>query len=258
MNTSTNKKLNHWGPISWWRRFRKYANLCVTSGFVPRRSALLSSIGVLFARLWAFVMVGKVTVIGAEHSKSDGYTVYCPNHSSLLDAIVMVPILPGKMHYMAAVEEMRGVYGLKAMLMGAMGCFPVDRTRGKTVIRPAIGLVADGNNLTLFPEGKISPSGEFLVFKNGVGWITMGAFERLPLEKAKLIRIVPVHICFGTRHEESALSFSKMFFHWRKGATVTFHEPIYLFELDPVDIESLMAQLRVRIVSTECDTTSGE
>lgn len=252
MNFKQNKKSKE--RLSWYARFRRYADLCVTSGFVPKRVDWLQKLGKLIGRFWTFIQIGKVTVVGEEHAKFDGYTLYCPNHSSLLDAIVLVPLLPENMHFMSAVEEMRGFFGIKAVLMGSMGCFPVDRSRGKTVIPAAIGVVADGNNLTIFPEGKISPSGQYLVFKKGPAWISIGAFEEL--DRSKPIRIVPVHICYGTRHEDSALDFKKMFFHWRQGATVTFGEPIDLRDFEVLDADKLTEEIRFDVTSVTCDTTS--
>ena len=242
------------GIFNWWRKFRLYAKLCVTSGFIPRRYKWLVKFGIVLGRIWTFIQVGKVTVIGRENLQSDGYTIFCPNHSSMLDAIVIMPLLPENMHYMAAVEQMRGFVGIKGMVMGGMGCFPVDRSRGRTVIQPAIELVAGGCNLALFPEGKISPSGRYLRFKNGAAWIAIGAYNKL--EGRKPVKIVPVHICYGTRHEESALNYLKMLLRWRKGATVTAFEPIYLSNLNPLTAEAVIEELRLDITSTVCDTTS--
>ncbi len=241
---------------SLWRRFRNYAQLCVTSGFIPRRVPALVKIGKAIGKFWAFIQIGKVTVIGAENLRADGYTIFCPNHSSLLDAIAVVPQMPDNMHYMSAVEEMRGFFGIKGILMGSMGCFPVDRSRGRTVIEPAIDLLASGGvNIMIFPEGKISPSGEYLRFKKGPAWISIGAFEKL--NRSKPVALVPMHICYGNRHEDSALSFGKMFFHWRKGVTITVDPPIYLSSLDSLDATELTRLLRLDITDAVCETTGG-
>lgn len=238
-----------------WQRFRIYADLCVTSGFIPKRIPWVVSLGKALARLWAFIQIGEVKVVGAEHLYAEGNKIFCPNHSSLLDAIAVTPLMPDRMHYMSAVEEMRGMFGLKAIIMGSMGCFPVDRSRGKTVIQPAIDLLASGNNIMIFPEGKISPSGEYLRFKSGPARISIGAYKKL--EGREPVALVPMHICYGTRDEKSALNFGKMFLRWRKGVTVTIDPPIYLHTVEPLDAATLIDLLRHDITDAVCDTTSG-
>lgn len=254
MSNSNKDRRRRRGIFNWWRNFRLYAKLCVTSGFVPKRYDWLARTGAFIGRVWAFIQVGKITVIGEEHLQSDGYTIFCPNHSSMLDAIVIVPLLPRNIHYMSAVEQMRGWGGFKAIIMGGMGCFPVDRTNGRTVIPPAIGVLVKGDNLAIFPEGKISPSGKYLRFKNGPAWISIGAYEQL--NGSKPIKIVPIHICYGNRHEKSALNFLKMLFHWRQGATVTVFEPIYLSDIENLSPKTVTKEMRLDITSTVCDTTS--
>src|SRR5688572_15680936 len=94
---------------SWWKRFREYAALCTTSGFIPRESFGFQRFAKVFARFWAWVQLGEVKVIGREHLTAAEHLVYCPNHSAMLDAIVIYPLLPIGTRYMAAVEEMRGL-----------------------------------------------------------------------------------------------------------------------------------------------------
>ena len=239
---------------SLWRRFRDYADSCMTSGFIPTESPALQRFGKLMARIWAWIQLGEVHVVGLENLNAPGRLIYCPNHSAMLDAIVMYTVMPKGTRYMAAVEEMRGFGGLKAVLMGAMGCYPVDRGRGKTVIPPSIELLVQGKRITMFPEGKISPTGEYLEFKKGAAWIAIGACDRLA--HGEKVGIVPMHICYGTRDIDSAGDFGKMRLRWRKGATLTIGAPIYVHDVVPQTAEAVMDKVRLDVTSQTCDTTS--
>lgn len=242
------------GRKSWWRRFREYADNCVISGFIPNEHAGFQRFGRRVAALWAWIQVGKITVVGAENLKAAEHLIYCPNHSAMLDAIVMYPIMPEGVRYMAAVEEMRGLWGIKAILMGAMGAFPVDRKNGRSVIPAAVGLVKSGKRLCMFPEGKISPSGTYLEFKKGAAWIAIGACDALG-HTAK-VGIVPIHICYHTRDVDSATDFTKMKLRWRHGVTITVGEPVYVHDVVPMTPDAVIGRIRDSITSNSCATTS--
>jgi hypothetical protein len=82
------------------------------------------------------------------------------------------------------------------------------------------------NRWWFFPEGKISNSGTYLPFKKGSAHIAIGAYERL--QGKEKVGIVPIHICYGKRHEESAgSSYGAMGFKWRGGVTITVGQPVY-------------------------------
>ena len=152
---------------TWRKKFREYVNLCLTNGFIPRTFLPLQLLERFLAKFQIFLQVGRVRLIGAENLKVKGRVIFCPNHSSMFDAPVIYAIMKRWPRYMTAYEEMRGLWGLKAVVMGAFGCFAVDRSKGKTVMEPAIQVLASGRCLVIFPEGKISASGEYLTFKKG-------------------------------------------------------------------------------------------
>lgn len=239
---------------SWRVRFKEYSNLCLTSGFIPTLYPRLERIGKLFSRFWTFLQVGKVTIEGVENLNADGRLIYAFNHSSMLDAVVMYGIMPKGLRYMTAVEEMRGLGGLKAVVMGGMGCFPVDRTNGRTVIPPAIDLLVAGTKIGMYPEGKISPTGQLLEFKKGAAWIAIGTCDRL--QHKELVGIVPVLMCYNKRHVPSALNYLKMLWHWRAGITITFGEPVYVHTVVPQTAAALIDRIKLDIVSQSCPTVS--
>ena len=134
------------GSIKRFRqRFREYVDLCLTSGFIPKSIRPLQLVGKFLANIWVFVQVGRIKIEGKENLVAPGRIIFCPNHSSMFDAPVIFAIMKRMPRYMTAFEEMRGLWGLKAIFMGAFGCFAVDRSNGKTVIEPAIKVLETAN-----------------------------------------------------------------------------------------------------------------
>jgi 1-acyl-sn-glycerol-3-phosphate acyltransferase len=149
---------------------------------------------------------------------------------------------------------MRGLWGLKAIAMGAFGCFAVDRSKGRTVIDPAIKVLVQGSPLVVFPEGKISNTGTYLPFKKGSAIIAISAFEQI--QQKDRVGIVPIHICFGKRDEKTAGGpYGAMAFKWRGGVTITVGKPIYLDAVAPMNADSVTEEVRKAIVNQACATT---
>lgn len=117
---------------------------------------------------------------------------------------------------------------------------------------PLIDMMVRGESLEMFPEGKISTSGKMFPFKLGPAVIANTAFDQLGGREP--VAIVPVNICYHSRHEASALNFWKMGFHWRGGVTVTFCEPIWLGELEDRDPSHVMDLVRKSIEACSCPT----
>jgi 1-acyl-sn-glycerol-3-phosphate acyltransferase len=241
----------------WRNRYHKFVERRLVSGYIPSTFMPLVWLGKLISKLWIFLQVGRVQVVGAENLRPKGRVIFCGNHGAMFDAALAYSLMKTSARYMSAFEEMRGIWGLKAIVMGAVGCFPVDRSHGKTVIPPAIKVLVSGQNLVIFPEGKISPSGELLPFKLGPAWITNAAFDQLGGKEP--VGIVPMHICYARRDPPTANigNFATMGFKWRGGVKVVVGKPIYLHELPSRDPEQVMAAVRSFIVSQACPTTSG-
>ncbi len=229
----------------WIQRFRDYADHCIQSGFVPLTFGPAQFIARQLARLMVFIQLGRLRIIGEGNLRLAGRFIFCPNHSAMFDAPVLYAIMKRKesVRYMTAFEEMRGLWGLKAIAMGATGCFPVDRTRGKSVIEPAIEILVNGQNLAIFPEGKISETGACLPFKKGPAIIATSALQRL--ESGERVGIIPINIHYHLRDVATARSgdFRKMGFKWRGGVTVTVGEPIYLDEVKGMSPDEIMEKV---------------
>lgn len=230
----------------------QHAENCLTSGYIPRPYRPLQWIGrYVIARLWVFIQVGRIEIKGKEFLDIDGPVIFAPNHQSMFDAIIVFAVMKRWPRYMTAIEQMRGVWGLRAMIMGAGGCFAVDRSQGKTVIAPAIDVIASGEAMVVFPEGGIWDRGPLLAYRSGIGKISKGACEVNP---RITVRIVPTRICFGKTDPDTALedNYFKTGFRWRGGATITFFPPIEVTIYSPESPKEIAALVRAAAFADPC------
>jgi hypothetical protein len=108
--------------------------------------------------------------------------------------------------------------------------------------------VVSGKSLLMFPEGRISPSGVLLPYKKGAAVIGKLAIGRLrQIGGNPRIGIIVTAIIYNRRDEASATNYFKMGLKWRKGATIVYCEPIWLDELDGLDVDGVMALVRTKM-----------
>jgi 1-acyl-sn-glycerol-3-phosphate acyltransferase len=111
----------------------------------------------------------EVEVEGAEHVPADAAYVYCSNHQSLLDILVLGSVLPGDYKWAAKRSLMKIPFlGWHLRLAGHV---PVDRSAGSRAAAEVIGrfeeVLRQGKPLLVFPEGTRSEDGILHPFKNG-------------------------------------------------------------------------------------------
>jgi 1-acyl-sn-glycerol-3-phosphate acyltransferase len=106
---------------------------------------------------------------GLENVPSSGAYVYCTNHQSLLDILVLGGVLPGDFKWAAKRSLMKIPFlGWHLQLAGHV---PVDRNAGSRSAAEVIGrfveVLRQGKPLLVFPEGTRSEDGVLRGFKNG-------------------------------------------------------------------------------------------
>jgi 1-acyl-sn-glycerol-3-phosphate acyltransferase len=111
----------------------------------------------------------EVVASGLENVPTRGAFVYCSNHQSIVDIIVLGSVLPGDYKWAAKRSLMKIPFlGWHLTLAGHV---PVDRGGGaravKEVIKRFEGVLRNGKPLLVFPEGTRSDSGILQPFKNG-------------------------------------------------------------------------------------------
>lgn len=241
-----------------------HAKYCVQSGNIIRTGIAAKLFGAALSQTWTYAQIGKVKLMGKENLSKDTAYIICPNHPSSIDpqvihaAMTMSGIYP---YMMTAAETMKGLNGFRGIFMNHMGCYPVDRKRGATVVEPAMRLLADGQSTVIFPEGNISPSGKLLPFKHGPATIALGAQKLLTTAKntkIKRIALLPVQVCYNFYEEDLAKKqISKIGFRWRKGAIVTIGKPVYMDTVEGFSTEDVMSLVRKELQSTPCPTLRG-
>jgi 1-acyl-sn-glycerol-3-phosphate acyltransferase len=94
--------------------------------------------------------LARVTVTGLEHVPLEGPVILAANHLDNLDAFLLAHLVPRFVHF-AARRDGFGTGSLCA-LWRRLGAFPADAWG----LRYALGLLADGGVVALFPQGAIS------------------------------------------------------------------------------------------------------
>jgi 1-acyl-sn-glycerol-3-phosphate acyltransferase len=99
-----------------------------------------------------------VTVLGRDQLPLSGPVLLAPTHRARWDALLL-PHAAGRRvtgrdcRFMVTIDEMVGVQG---WLLHRLGCFPVDQGRPTMAsLRLAIDLLSRGQQLVVFPEGRI-------------------------------------------------------------------------------------------------------
>ncbi len=103
-----------------------------------------------------FKCLFRVKVVCADNSKNLENTVICANHMSNWDPVILACMLKSPISFMAK-EELFKMPVLKSILK-ALGVFPIKRGAGDMgAVRLAMGLLRDGNNIFMFPQGTRCP-----------------------------------------------------------------------------------------------------
>ena len=91
---------------------------------------------------------------------------------------------------MVTKSEMKGIQG---WFLKRLGCFSINQlSPSLSALRYAIDLIEKGEQLVVFPEGKINKYGKKLVLKEG-----LYRLARLATKKATSIAIVPIGIAYS-------------------------------------------------------------
>lgn len=156
-----------------------------------------------------------IQVLGRDHLPSAGPVLLAPTHRARWDALLL-PHAAGRRvtgrdcRFMVTVDEMRGVQG---WFLHRLGCFPVNQTRPSMAsLRYAVDLLAAGQQLVVFPEGRIQREPSPLRLHQGLARLAL-----LAVGQGVVVPVVPV-----------GLAYSHSLPRWRDRATISFGLPLTL------------------------------
>ena len=130
-------------------------------------------------------------------------------------------------------SEMRGIQG---WFLKRLGCFSINQlSPSLSALRYAIDLIEKGEQLVVFPEGKINKFGKKLVLKEG-----LYRLARLATKKTKSIMIIPIGIAY-----------SKVSPKFRSEFCLSFGEPIDMNNYLNFSIEEFNRFLNEKMINEE-------
>jgi len=109
---------------------------------------------------------------GLENIPVQGSAVVCSNHKHWLDPVMIGVNLPRDVNYMAKEELFENP--VSEWVVRHLRAFPVKRhTVDRKALKHALGLLADGELIGIFPEGTRSKTGELQEAYGGVAWLAI-------------------------------------------------------------------------------------
>ena len=137
--------------------------------------------------------------------------ILAPTHRSRWDGLVLTMAMGRRItkkdcRFMVTKSEMRGIQG---WFLKRLGCFSINQiSPSLSALRYAIDLIEKGEQLVVFPEGKINRYGKKLVLKEG-----LYRLAKLATKKTTSITIIPIGIAYSkippNFRGEFCLSFGK-------------------------------------------------
>ena len=138
--------------------------------------------------------------------------ILAPTHRSRWDGLILTMAMGRRVtkkdcRFMVTKSEMRGIQG---WFLKRLGCFSINQlSPSLSALRYSIDLIEKGEQLVVFPEGKINRYGKKLVLKEG-----LYRLARLATKKTKsIIMIIPIGIAYSkvppNFRGEFCLSFGK-------------------------------------------------
>lgn len=144
--------------------------------------SVLKFLGKIFCKIVFFVRIeGKENI-------PDGAVIIAANHTSVLDAPMILQVTRRPMRTMGKAELFKNK--LFGAILRAAGAFPVERgTNDITAIKTALRTLKEGGVFAIFPTGTRVKDGESADAKSGVALIALKSGAP----------VVPVAICNGYR-----------------------------------------------------------
>ena len=121
--------------------------------------------------------------------------ILAPTHRSRWDGLILTMAMGRRVtskdcRFMVTKAEMKGIQG---WFLNRLGCFSINQlSPSVSTLRYAVDLIENGEQLVVFPEGKINKYGKELALKDG-----LFRLAKLATKKTDSIIIVPIGIAYS-------------------------------------------------------------
>jgi len=164
--------------------------------------------------------------------------ILAPTHRSRWDGLVLIMAMGRRVtnrdcRFMVTKHEMRGIQG---WFLKRLGCFSINQlSPSLSALRYAINLIEKGEQLVVFPEGKINRHGKKLILKEG-----LYRLARLAAKRTESITVVPIGIAY-----------SKVSPKFRSEFCLSFGKPIVINDFLKITIEEFNKFLNEKMAKEE-------
>ena len=141
------------------------------------------------------VFFRKIKIQNAIYLPKNSSIILAPTHRSRWDGLVLTKTFGRRVtnkdcRFMVTKSEMKGIQG---WFLKRLGCFSIDQiSPSLTVLRYAVRLIINKNQLVVFPEGKINKNSKKIILKEGLYRLAM-----LAAKKTNSIFIIPIGIAYS-------------------------------------------------------------
>ena len=168
----------------------------------------------------------------------DSSIILAPTHRSRWDGLVLTMAIGRRVtkkdcKFMVTKSEMIGIQG---WFLKRLGCFSINQlSPSLSSLRFAVDLIANKEQLVVFPEGKINKFGKKLVLKEG-----LYRLARLATKRSSPIVIVPIGIAY-----------SKISPRFRDKVALCFGEPLLINDNKNLSIKEFNETLYKKMIKAE-------
>ena len=137
----------------------------------------------------------KRIVIGQEYLPLNGPLVLAPTHRARWDALMLTMAAGRRIsnrdcRYMVTLSEMTGLQG---WFLNRLGCYPIDQIKPSLLsLRYSVDLMAAGEQLVVFPEGRINRKSEPIKIEKGLVRLAQLAYK-----KGVEVKVLPIGLAYS-------------------------------------------------------------
>ena len=164
--------------------------------------------------------------------------ILAPTHRSRWDGLILTMAMGRRVtskdcRFMVTKSEMRGIQG---WFLKRLGCFSINQSSPSlSTLRHAIDLIEKGEQLVVFPEGKINKYGKKLTLKGG-----LYRLAKLAAKKTESITIIPIGIAYSNISPK-----------FRSQFCLSFGQPISMNDYLKITIKEFNELLHEKMIKAE-------